>query len=280
MKHKAGIITLVFLVCLIGAVTGYKYYNYMKTDPGYCSVCHMMKEGYESHDKSSHYDLLCQYCHKVSVMEGNKLLLAYFVKGSKDIKQTHGRLTPWDTCIGCHGREAEQGSITLKDSYGHARHIFMQNIKCGECHSGRLHVMKADAQKCQKCHVGKLVHGMGTTGLFCLNCHNFAEPTFSKVSPERCLKCHKNLPTKGIMSRLACHECHHPHATLKFDDKDCLGSCHSSETRVGEHKRHMEKSRLGCLSCHKPHVWSVGAREARVLCTKCHGYKDPLKFIY
>lgn len=280
MTHKTAILLLIFLLCAIGATTGYRYYRYVNEDPAFCSLCHVTEEGYRSWEKSEHYRIICQECHKMSVLEGNKLLMSYYVKGGKDIEQEHGRKLPWQACQECHGREAAQGSITFRASYGHARHVFMQDVGCERCHAGSLHTFTVDSVNCRACHSDKLVHGMGTAGLYCLNCHSFAEAEFKMTSSERCYNCHAGIPRSGVMSRLECHECHHPHETLTMESKDCLGTCHSSETKVGQHKIHIERASLQCTDCHKPHSWAVEKKNARGLCDKCHPLKDPMTFIY
>ncbi len=281
MTYKSGVITLVLLLCAIGAVTGWKYFKYIKSDPAFCSLCHLTEEGYASWERSEHFTLTCQQCHKMTVIEGNKLLLGFYVKGDKEVKQDHGRKSPWESCITCHNREAAQGSITFRNSYGHARHVFMKSISCDNCHRGKLHDMTVDSVNCRTCHTDKLVHGMGTVGMVCLNCHNFTSKEKNFISSKRCFGCHDNVPAKGVMSALACHKCHHPHTKLRIESSDCLGTCHSSEAKVGQHGLHMEgKASLECLDCHKPHEWVVEEKNASGLCDKCHKLKDPVSFIY
>lgn len=280
MNYRSAIIVLVLTLCALGLVTGLKYYKYMKQDPDFCSICHLTSEGYSSWQMSAHYELICQECHVMSVLEGNKLLLGYYVKGDRKVSQDHGRSAPWDTCIKCHNREAAQGSITFVNSYGHALHVFMKKINCNKCHSGRLHGLKVESSNCRQCHSDKLVHGMGTAGTDCLNCHNFLEKQENFVSSERCFSCHKDVPRSGIMSSMKCHDCHHPHTKLKIESKDCLGECHSSEVKVGQHRLHMEQAELECLNCHKPHSWEIKRTNAKGLCDRCHSFKDPITFIY
>lgn len=280
IKHKGGIIILMTLVCAVGVVVGVKYFKFAKEDPAYCAMCHRTKEGYTSHQKSPHYTLTCQTCHSMTSLEGNKMLLGYYVKGDKGTKQAHGRVRPWENCIACHDSDASQGSVTFKNSYGHARHVFMHDINCGSCHQGDMHVMEVDSAKCRKCHEDKLVHGMGTAGLKCLNCHSFADSS-EKMQPSRqCSECHPDLRTGRVMSGLQCHDCHRPHNKLKLQNQDCLGNCHSSETRVGQHALHLKDDKLGCMDCHRPHAWEVTNKNAPGLCDRCHKIKDPKTFIY
>jgi hypothetical protein len=280
MKHKGAIIILLTLICALGIAAAYKYFRFAEEDPAYCGLCHLTLEGYNSHNTSTHYSLTCQTCHSISTLEGNKLILARYVKGEKDIKQDHGRNEPWERCMQCHDSEAAQGSVTFRNSYGHARHVFMHKMDCSSCHTGQLHSMEVSSVKCRSCHDDKLVHGMGTVGLYCLDCHTFGDRSETMQTSAKCYKCHKDLKTSAIMKDLKCHDCHQPHTKLKLTSQDCLGSCHSSETKVGQHSLHMELGTMKCMDCHKPHSWEVTKKNARGLCDRCHKLKDPMTFIY
>jgi hypothetical protein len=277
---KKSIILLILLVYAIAVVAGLRYYRFMKEDTAYCSMCHIMEEGYRSWESSAHYLIICQECHDLSVMEGNKLLLARYVQGAKQIEQDHGRRRPWDQCVECHLGETAQGAVTLRESYGHARHVFMRNITCDGCHTGAEHEFRVDHTRCQGCHPGHLVHGMGTAGTYCLNCHDFIQASSRPVPVERCFRCHDDIPTRGVMADIKCYECHHPHEQLRIENADCLGACHGNETQVGQHGVHVERLGLGCMDCHRPHSWTVGKEQARGLCDRCHPLKDPRTFIY
>jgi hypothetical protein len=82
------------------------------------------------------------------------------------------------------------------------------------------------------------------------------------------------------MSQIECHECHHPHKKLKIESSECLGTCHSNEVNVGQHRLHMVKKNLQCLDCHRPHEWTITEKNAKGLCDRCHKMKDPATFIY
>jgi hypothetical protein len=168
----------------------------------------------------------------------------------------------------------------LSKSYGHAQHVFMQNINCSKCHTGNLHTFAPNEKACSDCHDDKLIHGMGMEGLSCLNCHSYGEKVPKMITNERCLRCHKNMPTSGTMSSLKCFDCHHPHGEIQPSSMDCLKNCHGNEAKVGQHDLHMTKVKLDCLDCHKAHIWRVGKKEAPKLCDRCHALKDPATFIY
>jgi len=279
-ENQKAIVILLLLVSIIGGVAGLRYYKHTREDPEFCISCHMMKEAFKSWQMSKHRDFTCQTCHTMSILEQNRMLIAYVIKGGSSIKQQHGRVSPWNTCRGCHLSDAEQGSLTLNKSYGHAKHVFMQKISCSKCHTGSLHNFLPDEQACSECHADKLIHGMGMEGLSCLKCHSYSEKAPKMVSKERCIHCHKDMPAKGIMSSLNCFDCHHPHGKIKPSNQDCLKNCHGNEAKVGQHNLHLTKAGLKCQDCHKAHVWSVGKKEARQLCSRCHKLKNPETFIY
>ncbi|RMG05404.1 MAG: hypothetical protein D6726_01350 [Nitrospirae bacterium] len=277
---RSAVLTLVLLLCVAGFVSGYKYYRFIEEDPDYCSSCHLMEEGYRSWRLSKHSQIVCQRCHAMSVFEGNRILIAYVSGAEGAPRQEHGREQPWRACLNCHTQEASQGSVTLRKSYGHARHVFMENITCNTCHTGNDHAFGVDQQRCQKCHKDKLVHGMGMAGTYCLNCHSYGEKAPGMTRSERCLECHVKIPRAGVMASLRCYECHHPHEKLKMTEQDCLSACHGNEAKVGQHGLHAQKTGLTCLDCHKPHTWRVGEKEAKGLCDRCHPYRPPARFIY
>lgn len=276
-----GLVLLLLLISVVGGVAGYRYYSHTQEDPEFCMSCHMMQESIRSWQKSKHRDILCQDCHSMNILEQNRMLVAFVVKGdSGSVRQKHGRVSPWTACRECHLSEAAQGSVSLSRSYGHARHVFMENIGCGECHTAELHAFSPDERSCKGCHTGQMIHGLGMEGLSCLKCHSYSEKAPMMITNERCLRCHSEVPTKGTMAALNCFDCHHPHGKIQPSSQDCLKSCHGNEAKVGQHELHMKKANLTCLDCHKAHTWTVGNKEARVLCVKCHALKDPATFIY
>jgi nitrate/TMAO reductase-like tetraheme cytochrome c subunit len=279
-ENQKAIVVLLLLITAIGGIVGFRYYKHTREDPEFCASCHLMQDAFQTWQQSKHRDLQCQICHALSILEENKLLISFVVKGTDSINQEHGRIKPWNSCRECHLSDVAQGSVTLSKSYGHAQHVFMQNIPCSKCHMGNLHTFDPNEEACKQCHSDKMIHGMGMEGLSCLKCHSYRDRVPKMVTNERCLSCHKNIPLTGIMAGLKCFDCHHPHGEIKPQAQECLKSCHGNESRVGQHQLHMQKADLNCLDCHKAHVWSVGKREAKNLCDRCHKLKDPATFIY
>jgi hypothetical protein len=280
-QNRMSLLLIMVLIAAIGTIAGWRYYRYSKDAPEFCFTCHMMQESVISWQKSRHWNIKCQGCHEMGVLEQNRLLVAYVARGATGPqKQLHGRAAPWKSCRGCHIDAVQQGSLSVRQSFGHARHVFMENIGCENCHSGHHHAFTPDEKNCSNCHRDKLVHGLGMEGLSCLKCHNYGEKVREKVSMERCTGCHKGIPTTGVMSRLKCFDCHKPHKQISLASADCLRECHGSEVRVGQHRLHMERAKMECLDCHKAHTWSVGRRQARGLCDRCHPPRNPESFIY
>ena len=279
-ETKGFILVAIVAIALLGSIVGYRYYRYTQDEPEFCTSCHMMKEAFLEWRKGKHRDVICQTCHQLNMLEQNQLLVAYVIKGNGEkFSQTHGRAKPWINCKKCHMDEVSQGSVTLRNSYGHARHVFMQKIDCKTCHKNTLHNFRPNEAACQDCHKDKGVHGIGMEAFSCLKCHSYSEKTPSMIPKDRCIKCHSNIDSKSPMSGLLCHQCHKPHGKIIPTSITCTGECHKNEMVVGQHGFHMKKG-LNCLDCHKPHTWIVGRDKARTLCSKCHPYKDPRRFIY
>lgn len=277
---KGFVLAAIVIVAILGAMVGYRYYRYTQDEPQYCASCHMMKEAFLEWQKGKHRDVVCQQCHHLSMIEQNQLLVAFVVSGNnRPFSQTHGREKPWKACKKCHMDEMSQAAILLNKSYGHVKHIFMEKIDCNVCHQGTVHDFHPDENACKKCHQNKGVHGMGMEAFSCLKCHLFSENTPSIIPNDKCIKCHNDIPQKGIMAGLLCQQCHKPHGKIKSASSTCAINCHRNEASVGQHGFHLKKG-LNCTDCHEPHSWIIGDKKAATLCSKCHFYKDPSLFIY
>ncbi len=276
---KGPVLLFLFLLSITIVIAGYKYYRKTQEDPNFCMSCHLMKEAYKTWQRSKHKGIVCQECHRLTLIEQNRLLIA-FVAGTKEIKESHGRIKPWNSCKKCHFSIVEQGAIIESKAFGHTKHVFIKKIGCNECHHGDLHEFRSDTNACLKCHQDRLVHGLGMESLQCLNCHTFTEAvTQNLVSEKRCMRCHK-IEKGEIMSALKCFDCHKPHGNIKPESKDCLGRCHSQETKVGQHGLHIKKAGLQCLDCHRAHKWKVTKEFAGKICTRCHEYRNPVRFVF
>lgn len=282
LEHAKGFALAAFVtVAGLSGLVGYRYYQYTQENPQFCASCHLMKEAYSEWQKGKHRDIVCQRCHQLSILEKNRLLVAYVVKSSQPLQETHGREKPWKACKGCHTDDIAQGSISINRSYsyGHARHVFIQGVQCKACHKGSLHNFRPNETACQNCHKDKGVHGVGMEAFSCLKCHSFAEKTPSMIPKDRCIKCHSKIGASGPMSGLLCHQCHDPHGKIHPSASTCVSECHRNTASAGKHGLHLKQG-IDCMSCHKPHSWVVGKNNAKTLCAKCHPYKSPQLFIY
>jgi len=276
---KGFILAAFFFIAVLAVISGYRYYEYRQEDPNFCVSCHSMKEAFTEWQRGKHRDVLCQQCHQLSMFEQNQLLVAFVLRGNqKGFAQTHGREKPWKECRKCHMENISQGSVSLRKSYGHAKHVFMQNIECKTCHSGALHNFRPNESACMGCHKDKNVHGVGMEAFSCLECHSYSEKAPSMIPKDRCLKCHADVPAKGAMSGLLCLQCHKPHGKIIPTSAICTAECHSNEASVGQHGFHLKKG-LSCIDCHKAHSWRVGRDRAAKLCSRCHPAKNPELFI-
>ncbi len=274
---KPLIMGLMLVVVVLAILTGTKYYRFTKNDPQFCELCHIMKEAHRSWENSSHSNINCQVCHSMNLLSQNRLLLAYIFAGKKSrISQKHGRERPWESCTICHLESVKQGAVTMRKSYGHARHVFMEKIECHKCHIAKMHNFPPEEKNCLTCHKDKGVHGMGMESFACLKCHAYGEVT-AMPTKKKCLSCHKEISQKGPMSSISCQNCHKPHSKIKPAANDCLVNCHTNQQSIGSHDKHTS---ISCLDCHKAHTWKVGKELALKLCTKCHPYKDPATFIF
>jgi nitrate/TMAO reductase-like tetraheme cytochrome c subunit len=279
LEHVKGfVLALIVIISILGVSVGYKYYRHTQEDPEFCMSCHMMKEAFQEWQRGKHRDVVCQKCHNLSLVEQNQLLVAFIMKTSGPLTKRHGKEKPWGECRKCHLDAVTQGSQTLRQSFGHAKHVFTANVECRACHGGHLHRFRPDDVSCHNCHADKGVHGAGMEAFSCLKCHSFSEKSATTVPREQCLKCHR-IPSGTPMAGFPCFKCHKPHGRIRLTSKDCLGQCHTNETKVGQHALHMGKG-MACLDCHKAHSWRVGQREGKTLCSRCHAAKDPLKFVY
>jgi len=170
---KGLVLAAIVIVAILGIAVGHRYYRHTQDNPNYCATCHLMQDAFMEWQRGKHRDVVCQKCHALSMLEQNRILVAYIMKGEKPLAQTHGRDKPWKACKKCHLDEAAQGFITINKSFGHARHVFMQGIECKTCHDSGTHNFYPDEDACKKCHKDETVNGMKMKTFSCLKCHTF-----------------------------------------------------------------------------------------------------------
>lgn len=259
-KEKAIFVSLVLFISVMGIVLGVRYYHYIQKDPSFCSSCHLMEEAYTSWKLSGHRSIVCQYCHKLGVIEQNRLLVKYVFTTKRKTPEPHGSETPWMTCAICHWDEAVQGTLMVNKSTGHARHVFSEKLDCKSCHSRKVHAFRPDETSCLRCHKDWKIHGEGMEDISCLRCHAFSPKKQEAFIPDRnhCLSCHRkslktSFPDRVPMARLNCYECHNPHVRNTPGNEECL-RCHTPEVLD---LKPVHASGKQCKSCHIPHRWSA-----------------------
>ena len=258
-KEKTFLVTVLLVISVAGIVLAVRYYRYIQKAPEFCNSCHLMEEAYSAWKQSGHRFIVCQDCHRLGIIEQNRLLVKFVFTTDRKTPEPHGNITPWQTCTQCHWDEAnKQGAISVTHSIGHARHVSVENIACMDCHTRSIHAFRPDRNACLRCHKNWKIHGVGMEEASCMTCHPFSPRTPGEFIPdrERCLTCHRSssktsFPEKVPMARMNCYECHRPHHHIKPTDEDCL-RCHTREVLLN---KKVHRSNKKCISCHHPHRW-------------------------
>jgi predicted CXXCH cytochrome family protein len=288
---KLTTLTIALGVIVIGGALTVAFYAYDFTEnnPQFCRSCHLMDTAFEAWKKSVHNGINCHDCHEATIVEKNKMLLKTLFKNPKKVTERYGHfLVSSEICESCH--LTSDVTISINRSYGHARHVFMEQLECTQCHGTKLHRFVPEERFCINCHMEKRVHGVGMEGMSCLGCHTYgSQQADLKPSRERCLSCHAKIaqsqgingtefwPMEGPMS-FRCMVCHKPHSKdVKPSSGDCIG-CHNSIEELGKHGLHLEVAGGECTVCHKPHAWRVTKKIAQELCQTCHDYRPLNKF--
>jgi hypothetical protein len=313
LKAKLLIIALITFIVAGGGYVAYRFYDFTQNNPKFCVGCHLMQPAFDTWAQSEHKDLNCHDCHHLSVPEMNDLLISFVLHRPNVVPERHGKVIVGKKyCNQCH---TEGKAKRINRSLFHAKHVYMEQIECTECHGdvkpdkSGLHRFLPTEKFCTKCHTDKVVHGEGMGGLACINCHTDRTQDL-KPGRKKCLYCHsaddsirKELIEDGSMDvrffkpdaamikkatkirytetspmQFFCYECHKPHTAGKVRPKtaDCL-RCHAGTPKVGKHKVHLNMD-MQCKDCHKPHVWKVTEESAKKDCVACHEYKSPRSF--
>jgi len=311
LKGKIIIALLMLVIMIGGGVVAFKFYDFTQNNPKFCVSCHLMKPAFDAWAASEHSEINCHDCHHLSIPEANRLLVTFVLHRPKSVPPRHGKIiVPWEFCIKCHWEKDErfENAKPINKSRMHAKHYFMEQIECSQCHGYIVHRFTAEERFCVRCHKDKEVHGTGMENLACLNCHTDRTSNL-KPGRKKCLFCHgdesvrKELVADGTLDvthhspsdetikkakkisvpadapmQLYCYECHKPHSKVRPDYGTCI-SCHEQIINVGKHKMHIEVVGMQCTQCHKPHFWRVTPKVAKEACTSCHEYREPMRFI-
>ena len=257
-KEKTVLVSIMLVISVIGIVLAVRYYTYIQKNPEFCNSCHLMEEAYTAWKQSGHRFIVCQDCHRLGIVEQNRLLIKFVFTTERKTPEPHGNVTPWESCTQCHWEEATQGALSVTKSTGHARHVTVEKLKCMDCHTRSVHAFRPDRNACLRCHKDWKIHGIGMEETSCMTCHPFSPRSAGSFIPdrERCLTCHRtssrtSFPDKVPMARMNCYECHKPHHRIKPTDDDCL-RCHTREVLDS---RAVHRSGKHCTTCHVPHRW-------------------------
>ncbi len=316
LKAKTVIAALILVIVVGGGVVAYKFYDFTQNNPKFCVGCHLMQPAYDSWAKSAHKTLNCHQCHHLTIPEQNQLLISFILHRPTSVPARHGKtIVHQEVCERCH-TTGKGKAPRINNSLFHAKHVFMQQIQCTQCHGevkpdkSGLHQFLPTEKFCTKCHKGREVHGVGMGGLACINCHT---DRTDNIKPGRlkCLFCHssddtirKKLIADGTMDvryfqpnaaiikkaikiqynadspmQFYCYQCHKPHDKGKLRPKmDVCLKCHSAQVQSKKHRIHLAMD-MKCTDCHKPHLWKVSKAEAKKVCVTCHEYRNPQLFL-
>ena len=262
-REKTVFVSVLMVISVIGIVLAVRYYAYIQKNPEFCNSCHLMEEAYTAWKQSGHRFIVCQDCHRLGIIEQNRLLVKFVFTTDRKTPEPHGNVTPWQSCTRCHWEEAtQQGGISVTKSTGHARHITIEKLQCMDCHTRSVHAFRPDRHACLRCHKDWKIHGVGMEVASCMSCHPFSPKTPGGFIPDRdrCLSCHRSssktaFPEGVPMARLNCYECHKPHMRIKPVDDDCY-RCHPQDA-LARRSRSMHNTGKRCIACHHPHRWKA-----------------------
>lgn len=290
LGFKLTTITLILGAVVLGGalVVAFYAYDFTENNPQFCRSCHLMDEAFDAWKVSVHNGINCHDCHEASIVEKNKMLIKTLLTNPKKLSERYDHfLVPSEKCKDCH--LTKDVVLSINRSYGHAKHVFMEQLECTQCHGTTLHKFVTEERFCVNCHMEKRVHGMGMEGMACLGCHSYgSQEADLRPSRDRCLSCHAKIaesqgtngvdfwPLEGPMT-FRCMECHKPHSkSVKPTSEECI-NCHNSIAQLGKHGIHLEVTE-DCITCHQPHAWRVTEEIAEELCSSCHDYKPLNRF--
>jgi len=176
----AGIVTLVFLLTITGAVS---YYS----NNSNCRNCHEMKQSYDSWRISSHSSVSCTSCHSRNPSEGIfsikrttiDRVLSHFLKPEKDPKAYVSKAN----CLRCHSA-IKKNIMPNRDSHvvnPHPVHL-EAGLNCMHCHKDLVHPRSVSTstrpkmKDCVNCHRSK------KAAIECHTCHFGTQEHLDKIS--------------------------------------------------------------------------------------------------
>lgn len=306
---KAGVAAIVLVVLGGVGFVGYRGWDFMQHDNGFCTGCHVMEQPFRRFTSSEHSTLSCHDCHRQG-MTANVRQLYMWVAERPDEIGAHAPV-PNRICAECHVRtDPDSTWQRIVATAGHAVHLnpsspAMRDMECVTCHGQEVHRFKPATETCAQsgCHDAlriELGRMAAQTSLHCSTCHQFTATPRPIVAADtmplpsdsaraalvpreaQCLECH------AMRERLAefkpeqephgavCGTCHNPHTqtTPAGAFQTCATSnCHARADTVTPFHRGLQNHRLEtCGACHSAHSWKTGGTD----CRSCHtGITDP-----
>src|SRR3990172_13065475 len=89
-RDKTILISIMLVISVLGIVLAVRYYNYIQKSPEFCSSCHLMEEAYTAWKLSGHHSIVCQDCHRLGMIEQNRLLVKFVFTTGHKTPEPHG----------------------------------------------------------------------------------------------------------------------------------------------------------------------------------------------
>jgi hypothetical protein len=261
---RLRVIFLVMLVLVVVGVTfaGYRTFDYIENNPGFCASCHLMATAWQTWKDGPHKNVNCKVCHEQNIQDRTRIVWRWATSDIHNVPP-HTRLAR-RVCEECHLNEKSDWQQISKTA-GHEIHVTRDNLECLACHLPSLHATTPTTKECTTCHSKASANIGGMKAFHCTTCHKFtAKHNGNGLKPEKetCLGCHASMSLKGETfpvqgpMQYECSACHKPHSRPLLAFSDCL-ACHAP---IAEDRRHFEmKALTKCVTCHKPHHWKFGA---------------------
>lgn len=253
---------LAFLLVL--APLGLEVKHAAAKDPRFCINCHQMDTSYTNWAISPHAEITCVTCHPGGLASDLRHAWLGLVMRVDTIE--HPAVVDEGACIGCHVEGGEPHWPAVAATAGHQVHHTEHDIRCVDCHGGRLHVERPATDICARCHETELTVAGMVGRVHCLDCHAFlAEQPDLTPTAATCTGCHqadahpeaRSVEAHGTLDCLTCHAPHDPTAREAARCADCHDQVAVDHGVEGQ----------GCADCHAPHEPAHGAAQA---CADCH----------
>ncbi|MCA9542099.1 MAG: NapC/NirT family cytochrome c, partial [Myxococcales bacterium] len=275
-RHARTLLLTGGVLAVIGAIAGWRTWDYIQNDPSFCTSCHLMDDAFGRWQHSGHRDVNCHTCHPGDIASNLHQLWVTFTEQPREVVK-HADV-PAAICGSCHlGDEGNWRKIG--ETAGHSLHYGKYKIECVTCHAPQVHTFIPTDAMCEKCHAAQMVNLTPMQRLHCGSCHDFLAEKSRGLRPDeaRCAECHGGDGGTGPSAppwhrALECANCHPVHAPrveavvdpitapeVEGDAVPC-STCHVEEAAL-----HMPQAHA-CQECHEPHAAPAG----EAVCRDCH----------